>query len=108
MTNETLPKLPNGAGSAAILAAGLASFMMAVLAIIADHASTFKKLMIFYTPTGPLSGVTTTAIAIWLLSWVVLDIAWRRRNVNEVIVPAGLCLLTIGFLLMVPLIGDLF
>jgi MFS family permease len=102
------PQLPNGAGSAAILAAGSASFMMAVLAILADHSPVFKKLMIFYTPTGPLSGVTTTAIAIWLLSWVVLDIGWRRRNVNEVIVPIGLCLFAIGFLLMFPPIGDLF
>jgi hypothetical protein len=108
MTSETLPQLPNGAGSAAILAAGLASFMMAVLAIIADHASTFKKLMIFYTPTGPLSGVTTTAIAIWLLSWVALDIAWKRRNVSPVIVPVGLCLLAIGFVIMFPPVGDLF
>ena len=82
--------------------------MMAVLAILADHASAFRKLMIFYTPTGPLSGVTTTAITIWLLSWVVLDIAWRRRNVKEAIAPVGLCLLAIGFLLMFPPIGDLF
>jgi hypothetical protein len=82
--------------------------MMAVLAIIADHASTFKKLMIFYTPTGPLSGVTTTAIAIWLLSWVALDIAWKRRNVSPVIVPVGLCLLAIGFVIMFPPVGDLF
>lgn len=114
MTNETagnqrqIAQLPKGAGSAAILAAGLASFVMAVLAILADHSPVFKKLMIFYTPTGPLSGVTTSAIAIWLLSWVVLDIAWRRRNVNDIIVPIGLCLFAIGFLLMFPPIGDLF
>lgn len=114
MTNETvgnqrqIAQLPNGAGSAAILATGLASFMMAVLAIFADHSLVFKKLMIFYTPTGPLSGVTTTAIVIWLVCWVVLDIAWRRRDVNKVIVSVSLYLFAIGFLLMFPPIGDLF
>lgn len=101
-------RLPNGAGVAAILAAGIGSFAMAVLAIIADHSTALKKLMIFYTPTGPLSGVTTTAIIIWFLSWVVLGVAWRRRNVTGVIVPVSLFLLAIAFLLMFPPIGDLF
>jgi len=101
-------RLPNGAGSAAILATGIGSFTMAVLAILGDQSPAIKKLLIFYGPTGPLSGVTTTAIAIWLLSWAVLDIAWKRRDVTGVIVPVGLCLLAIGFLLMFPPIGDLF
>jgi hypothetical protein len=108
MTNETVPQLPNGAGSAAILAAGLASFMMAVLAILADRAPAFKKLMTFYAPTGPLSGVTTTAIVVWLTSWIVLDALCKRRDVPGWLVAAGLCLIAISFLLTFPPIGDLF
>lgn len=101
-------RLPNGAGVAAILASGIGSFVMAVLAILADHSPALKKLMTFYMPTGPLSGVTTTAIVVWLMSWIVLDVAWRKRTVQGGMVPLGLGLLAIGFLLMFPPMGDLF
>jgi len=101
-------QLPNGAGAAAILAMGIGSFSMALLAILADHSISFKKLMVFYTPTGPLSGVTSTSIALWLASWLALDIAWKQRNVSRGVVSAGLCLLAISFVLMFPPIGDLF
>lgn len=114
MTNRTTgdvsqpESLPNGPGAAAILAMGIGALVMAVLAIIADHSPVFKKTMIFYTPTGPLSGVTTTAAAIWLLSWIALDIAWKRRNVSGTIVRLGMYLLALGFILMFPPVADLF
>ncbi len=106
--NVRSPSLPNGSGAAAILAMGIGSVVMAALAIIADHSPIFKKRMTFYTPTGPLSGVTTTAIAIWLVSWIALDIAWNRRDVDERIVSVGLYLLAIGFTLMFSPVADLF
>lgn len=109
IVNESQPtSLPNGSGAAAILAMGIGSVVMAALAIIADHAPIFKKMMIFYMPTGPLSGVTTTAVAIWLVSWIGLDLAWKRRNVNGGIVQVGFYLLVISFTLMCPPVGDLF
>lgn len=107
--NESKPQsLPNGPGAAAVLSMGIGSLAMAVLAIIADHSPAFKKLMIFYTPTGPLSGVTTTAIGLWLACWIGLDIVWKRRNVSGRMVHVGLYLLAIGFILMFPPVGDLF
>jgi len=81
---------------------------MAAFAIIADHSSVFKRMMIFYTPTGPLSGVTTIAVVIWLVTWIALDVAWKRRDVDRKIVRVGLYLLAIGFILMFPPVGDLF
>jgi len=107
--NESQPEgLPNGPGAAAVLAMGVGALIMSVLAIIADHSLAFKKMMMFYTPTGPLSGVTTTAVVLWLVSWFALDIAWKRRDVNGRIVGLGLFLLAIGFVLMFPPVGDLF
>ncbi len=99
--------LPNGAGVAALFSAGFGAFALAVLAIVADHSLTFKHLMIFYTPTGPLSGVTTTAIAIWLIVWIGLDAAWKQREVRAWWIAASLCLIAISFLLMYPPVGDL-
>ncbi|HEU4634630.1 MAG TPA: hypothetical protein VFS41_00520 [Edaphobacter sp.] len=109
LRNEGQPEsLPNGPGAAAVLSMGVGSLSMAVLAIAADHSPAFKKMMIFYTPTGPLSGVTTTAIVVWMVCWIVLDVAWKRQNVSGSMVHVGLYLLAIGFILMFPPVGDLF
>jgi len=110
MHNESTEsiQLPNGAGAAALLASGLGVFALSVLAIIGDHSAAFKKLMIFYTPTGPLSGVTTLAIAVWLLSWLGFDLLWKRSNTKGWAITAGVVLLALGFMLMFPPVGDLF
>jgi hypothetical protein len=81
---------------------------LSTLAIVGDRSPGFKKVMTFYTPTGPLSGVTTTAIAVWLVSWLVLDAVMKRREVGRFWVFAGVILLAISFVLMFPPIGDLF
>jgi hypothetical protein len=100
--------LPNGPGAAILLSGGIGAFVLAVLAIVADHSLTFKKLMIFYTPTGALSGVTTTAITVWLVSWIVLAAAWKRRQVLPWWIDVAFGLVAISFLLMFPPVGDLF
>jgi hypothetical protein len=106
--STAMAQLPNGPGAAALLSAGLGVFVLSVLAIIGDQSPAFKKLMIFYLPTGPLSGVTTIAVAIWLVSWVSLDLLWRRSDSKHWAIAAGMVLLVLGFLLMIPPVGDLF
>jgi hypothetical protein len=101
-------RLQSGAGAAAIFSAGLGVFVLSVLAIIGDHSAAFKKMMIFYSPTGPLSGVTTLAIAVWLVAWFGLDIAWRRSGSKDWAMAAGLTLFAVGFVLMIPPVGDIF
>lgn len=101
--------LPNGSGAAALLAAGIGSVVLAVLAILADHLPNIKSLMVFYKPTGPLSGVTTTAIVIWLAAWGLLDARWRRSDVAiKSVATVALVLLAIALVLMFPPVGDLF
>ncbi|MGA3034675.1 MAG: hypothetical protein ABSD70_15430 [Terracidiphilus sp.] len=100
---------PNGAGAAAVLAAGVGSFLVALFALIADKSTAIKSAMIFYKPTGPLSGVTTCAIAAWLLVWLVLDRRWSGRTVAMGRVrAAALALLILAVLLTFPPIADLF
>ncbi len=107
--SATPPAFPNGGGAAAILAAGIGSFLVSVFAILGDQSSFFKKLFVFYKPTGPLSGVTTCAIVAWLLVWFVLHRAWRRRDIDAAHVSAAaLILLFLGLLLTFPPIADLF
>jgi hypothetical protein len=103
------PALTNGAGAAAILAAGIGCFALAVLALAADKSAPIKSLLSFYKPTGALSGVTTTAILVWLLTWGILEWRWEKKNVvlGRISV-ASFVLLAMGFLLTFPLVADLF
>jgi hypothetical protein len=99
---------PNGPGAAAVLAAGIGSLAVAVFAIVADKAAPVKSLMNFYRPTGPLSGVTTCAIVVWLVAWVILHKLWSRRSVEMGRVTfAAFILLFLSLLLTFPPIADL-
>lgn len=99
----------NGAGAAAILAAGIGSFLLGVFAIAGDKVAAMKAFFNFYKPTGPLSGVTTCAIIAWLAAWVVLHARWRRRTVAiGRISTIAILLLVLSLLLTFPPIGDLF
>lgn len=99
----------NGAGAAALLAAGIGSFVLAALAIAADQIAWIKNAMNFYRPTGPLSGVTTSAIVVWLAVWAVLDWRWKSRTVAiGRVSTAALVLLVLALLLTFPPLADLF
>jgi uncharacterized membrane protein len=90
-----------------MLAAGIGSFVLAVLAVAGDKSVAVKNSLNFYKPTGPLSGVTTVAIVVWLLAWGFLEWHWGKRDVamgriNRV----SLALLLLGILLTFPPIAD--
>ena len=103
------PTIPNGAGVAAILAAGVGCFALSALAIAADKSAVLKRVFAFYKPTGALSGVTTLAIAIWLATWVILHWRWCKKTVDSgPLHLVALILLCLGLLLTFPPIGDLF
>jgi hypothetical protein len=101
--------LPNGSGAAAILSAGIGSFMLAFFAIASDNSAFLKNLFIFYKPTGPLSGVTTVAILVWLIAWGILEGRWRDRTVALIRINAiALVLLGLSLLLTFPPVAELF
>ena len=99
--------IPNGAGAAAILAAGIGCAAIGVLAFAGDASGAIGQMLNFYNPTGSLSGVTTVAIILWLLSWFALNRRWRARTVatGEVNI-AAFALLAAGFLLTFPPVMD--
>ena len=100
--------LANGPAGAAILSAGMGCFAMGVLAVVADGSKAVARLLTFYTPTGPLSGVSTVAIVIWLAAWLVLARWWGARTVAmRRVNMAAFALLAIGLLLTFPPFGDL-
>jgi cytochrome bd-type quinol oxidase subunit 2 len=100
--------LTNGSGAAAILAAGIGSFVLGLTAALADKIPSLKSAMIFYKPTGPLSGVTTVAIIVWFAAWAVLDTRWKKREVALGRINAiALVLVVLALLLTFPPVADL-
>ena len=77
--SEQIPA--NGPASAAILAAGIGCFVLAILAVLADASKAIAGFLTFYFPTGPLSGVTSTALLAWLVAWWILARVWRNKSV---------------------------
>jgi len=103
------PALTNGSGAAAILSAGIGAFILSILAVAGDKSAHIASGLIFYKPTGPLSGVTTAALLIWLITWGILEWRWHNKTVLAGrIHTAGLILLGLSFLLTFPPIVDLF
>ena len=107
--NELDHTVFNGFGAAAILAAAIGSLSLGILTVAGYASKSFARHLIFYSATGPLSGVTTIAIAIWLLSWALLSRRWSRRNVAlRPVLTVAFILLAASLLLTFPPVIDLF
>ena len=109
LATPKLPAMTNGSGAAAILSAGIGCFALSVIALDADKSAALKSILTFYKPTGPLSGVTTTSILVWLLAWAFFEWRWAKKTVGlgQVSVIA-FAMLVLSFLLTFPPIADLF
>lgn len=95
--------LTNGSAAAAVLSAGIGCFALAVLAFAGEKSAVIRSWLAFYKPTGPLSGVTTSAILIWILTWGVLNWRWRKSTVAAGRISAiALMLLALSLLLTFP------
>ena len=100
--------LPNGAGAAAILAAGIGCFVFGILALTADALSLADRLLRFWPPSGSLSGTSTCAVLVWLLVWRWLAGLWRKRDVALLPVTLGaVALLCASLALTFPPLMDL-
>jgi hypothetical protein len=107
-SDSTAPTIPNGSGAAAMLAAAIGSFVLAIIAFAGDKSVSIKNSLNFYKPTGPLSGVTTVAIVVWFLAWVFLEWRWGKRTVAiRRINRVSLAMLVLSILLTFPPIVDL-
>lgn len=100
--------IPNGPGAAAVLAAGIGCAAIGILDFAGDASDAIGRMLNFYNPSGTLSGVTTVAIIVWLVTWFALNRRWRTRTVAMLQVNvAAFALLAVGFLLTFPPIIDL-
>ena len=105
---EAFAAVPNGPGAAAILAAGIGCFAVGLFATLGDAFPALARFFTFYLPTGPLSGVTISAILVWLVAWLVMSQSWKAGTVALAKVTiAAFVLLALGVLLTFPPFMDL-
>jgi hypothetical protein len=104
---QNVPAIQNGSGAAAILATSVGCFALGIFAFAGDKSVAIKNTLNFYKPTGPLSGVTTSAIVIWLVMWGILEWRWGNKTIVVGRVNAiALVLLGLSFLLTFPPVVD--
>lgn len=70
---------PEGAISAAILAAGIGATALGVVTVLAEISSSIAGWLQWSTAVGPLSGKTAVAVLCWLLAWFLLHVRMRNR-----------------------------
>jgi len=73
---------PTGPVAAALLAVGVGSVVLAILVVWAEASVSFKESLAYDDDVGPLAGKTIWAVVAYLVSWLVLGLAMRRREVS--------------------------
>lgn len=106
---QAADSIPNGPGAAAILAAGIGCAAVGIVTLAAEVSETIHEMLNFYNAVGPLSGVTTVAIIIWLAAWFVLSRLWATKTVTmRQVNLAAFALLGLGLVLTFPPVWGLF
>jgi len=96
-TTPRIRALPNGGAMAAFLAAGIGSFAMGLILVLG--AVGVLSIPAIYEPAGGVTGRTTLAVVVWLISWVMLHARWKNREIQPARVGAlTLLLTTLGIL----------
>lgn len=98
-----------GPAAAALLAAGVGAFTLGLLTTLAEASTPIKDALVITEEVGPLSGKTTYAVVVWLIAWVVLHVAARRRlRLSSAVLTVSLVLLGLGVLGTFPIFFELF
>lgn len=77
------PDKPEGPVSAAIIAGGIGALALGIFTTLAEMSEPIKNFLNFYNPVGPLSGKTTYAVVVWLISWVILHMMYKDKAVES-------------------------
>jgi hypothetical protein len=100
---------PNGPVAAAFLAAGIGSVTMGLMTILVEASAGIANALRWSNPVGPLSGKVGVTLIIYALSWLVLGMVLRGKNVNlGRYMTIAFVLLMLGFLFTFPPFFDLF
>jgi hypothetical protein len=71
---------PEGPIAAAIIAGGIGAAALGFFTTLAEASTGAKEWLQWNDRVGPLSGKTTMAVLVWLVSWTVLHVVYRNRT----------------------------
>ena len=98
----------NGPVVAAMLAAGIGSFVLGLMICLAQGSKAIGGILNFYDPVGPLSGKTIVAVVVWLIAWGILACKWKDQSTDfGKMYKVTLILVGLGLLGSFPLFFDL-
>ena len=80
-TTDVKLDIPNGSGAAAVLAAGVGSFLVALFALLADQNRCHQEPDDLLPAYRSALGRNHLRHLVWLAAWVVLHVRWRERTV---------------------------
>lgn len=66
-----------GAAQAAMLSAAIGCATLGIMVILAMASEAWKQALDWWAPVGPLSGKTSVAVLVWLVTWAILSLRWR-------------------------------
>ena len=73
------PDKPEGPIAAAVIAAGIGGLALGLLTVWAEASTSFADTLAWSDRVGPLSGKSSLAVVVWLVSWAVLHVIYRSR-----------------------------
>jgi hypothetical protein len=111
------PTKPSGPAAAAMVAAGIGTLVLGIMVVLAEalgadfrnNVLDFARIYGIGSGVGPLSGKVIIAVIAYLISWGILAVLWRRKEIslNRAFI-ATLVLVAAGFALTFPPIFLLF
>lgn len=108
-TQPMTEDLPNGPVAAALVAGGLGAATIGLMTVLAEASTPIKNALNWWNPAGPLTGKTLVGVIVFFVSWIVLHLIFRGRNVNFARASTiALILLGLGLLGTFPPFFDLF
>jgi hypothetical protein len=108
LTDDTLDK-PEGPIVAAVLAAGVGCFAMGVFTTLSEANTSFADWLNWNNKVGPLSGKTIMTVIVWLVSWAILHVIFRKkRTETRLALSISLLLIGLGVLLTFPTFFQMF
>ena len=109
LVEPRLGPLPNGPAAAAVLAAGIGCFALGLLTVLSTAFTPLANVLEFYRPTGPLTGVSTLAVVVWLIAWLVYHRLWREKQMRfTTVLVVTLVLILLGVIGTFPPFYNLF
>ncbi len=106
---------PNGPVAAVFLASGIGSLVLGLFVVLSEMSTDINNFLKFDANyglgkgVGPLSGKAILAILVFVVSWAVLHVVWRGKEVPFTrVFTLALVLVAAGFLLTFPPVFDIF